>query len=155
MQRAVQVEVVCLHLRYCLDILAAPASAWCPPPPRPASSHTSVSAHPPARGDSVVTEHHVSNLHILLLKRKVVTMDCTASPHLDSGHIDLEQEAEPLALLQPTCKRTYFYPKHWLWWQTHPEILLHQQLPEHEQKPRLGLLLWFLHVDLGGDSAQV
>ena len=27
-------------------------------------------------------------------------MDCTASPHLDSGHIDLEQEAEPLALLQ-------------------------------------------------------
>ena len=28
-------------------------------------------------------------------------MDCTASPHLDSGHVDLEQEAEPLALLQP------------------------------------------------------
>ena len=24
--------------------------------------------------------------------------------------------------------------------------------PEHEQKPRLGLLLWILHVDLGGDS---
>ena len=28
-------------------------------------------------------------------------MDCTASPHLDSGHIDLEQEADSLALLQP------------------------------------------------------
>ena len=32
-------------------------------------------------------------------------MDCTASPHLDSGHIDLEQEAEPLALLQPRLRR--------------------------------------------------
>ena len=26
--------------------------------------------------------------------------------------------------------------------------------PEHEQKPRLGLLLWILHVDIGGDSAR-
>ena len=26
-------------------------------------------------------------------------MDCTASPHLDSGHVDLEQEAD--SLLQP------------------------------------------------------
>ena len=78
-------------------------------------------------------------------------MDCTASPHLDSGHIDLEQEAEPLALLQLRLVADARHaPRHLQTYIFLPQILImtinslrNSPTPEHE------------HVDLGGNSAQV